>query len=379
MSDAHPADVLIVGGGIAGVTTATALRALGYAGKITLIESEPRCTDHPPLSKRALVTGCDREELDLLAAESASELDIRIVSGCAAIRVDATAGQVELADGSIWSAAAIVVAIGAEPNRPVAVDNPNVVTLRGYDDAMRIRAAAGRGRTVLVWGSGFVGAEVTASLAALETRVVLVDPHERPGSHVLGETLAGWLHDMHAAHGVDVRQTRVEAIADDESRDGLMVALADGTNVVADLVVAGVGVTPRVLPGAEKLMLPRGLRILPDAHWEAARFDGQAAAARLLGQEPSPRGAAWYWTDRYDHHIEVVGDLVGTGRSGSAVDVLRAGSAVFRVDGDIMLGAASIDDPMTVRAARRIIDRQMRVDARALADPSRSLRQMLRK
>ncbi|MGZ0712809.1 FAD-dependent oxidoreductase (plasmid) [Coraliomargarita sp. W4R53] len=378
MSGDPPKDVLIIGGGIAGVTTATTLRALGYLGAITLVEAEPRCTDHPPLSKRVLVAGCALEELDLLTDERATELDIRIVSGRSAIRVDAVAGRAELADGSYLSAEAIVVAIGAEPNRPVSLDDPRLVTLRGYGDAMRVRAASGPGATVLVWGGGFIGAEVAASLSGLAGRIVLVDPHETPGSHVLGATLAGWLHDMHVVHGADVRQTRVDAIVAEESRNCLMVSLADGTNVAADVVVAGVGVTPRVLPGAEQLSLPRGLCIAAQDHWDAARLDGQAAAVRLIRQDPQPRGAAWYWTDRYDHHVEVVGDLVSVGASGAAIDVVRPGKAVFRVDGDVLLGAASIDDPMTVRAARRIIDRGKPVDTKALADPSISLRQMLR-
>nr|WP_243845278.1 oxidoreductase C-terminal domain-containing protein [Microbacterium halimionae] len=102
------------------------------------------------------------------------------------------------------------------------------------------------------------------------------------------------------------------------------------------------------------------------------------AAALLLGTTPALRGTPWFWTDRYGHHIEVVGDLANAGLTGAAIDIIRAGTAVFRVDGDLLLGAASIDDPMTVRAARRIIDRGVRVDRDVLADPSVSLRRMLR-
>nr|WP_260149095.1 oxidoreductase C-terminal domain-containing protein [Microbacterium endophyticum] len=118
--------------------------------------------------------------------------------------------------------------------------------------------------------------------------------------------------------------------------------------------------------------------ISPSHHWDAARLDGIDAAALLLGNSPAVRGAPWYWSDRYGHHIEVVGDLVGNGSSGAPFDVVRPGNAVFRVDGDVLLGAASIDDPMTVRAARRMIDRRVQVDREALADPSLSLRRMLR-
>ncbi|MBA8815251.1 pyruvate/2-oxoglutarate dehydrogenase complex dihydrolipoamide dehydrogenase (E3) component [Microbacterium halimionae] len=381
MSIREPGDVLIVGGGIAGVTTATSLREGGFHGGITLVEATPACTDHPPLSKRALVEGATRGELDLLTKERAAALNVEVVVGVEVVSVDASAHTVLLADGRVMTAEAIVVAVGAEPKHPVGYgDHPRVMTLRGYDDAMAIRAVAGAHSTVVVGGGGFIGAEAAASLRESGSRVVLVDPHEVPGSHVLGDTLARWLHAMHSEQGVEVRHTRIDAVVSDAHDDNapMQVALGDGSTVAADLVVVGVGVTPRVMPGAERLVAPFGISIEASDHWDAARLDGMDAAALLLGTTPALRGTPWFWTDRYGHHIEVVGDLANAGLTGAAIDIIRAGTAVFRVDGDLLLGAASIDDPMTVRAARRIIDRGVRVDRDVLADPSVSLRRMLR-
>ena len=43
-----------------------------------------------------------------------------------------------------------------------------------------------------------------------------------------------------------------------------------------------------------------------------------------------------------------------------------------------MRGAASVDDPMAVKAARRIIDRAILVDPEALADPAVPVRSLAR-
>ncbi|CAH0239319.1 MULTISPECIES: FAD-dependent oxidoreductase [unclassified Microbacterium] len=369
-----PSDVLIVGGGIAGYTTATTLREFGYDGPVTIVERDAACSDRPPLSKRVLLEGSPRSEIDFATPERLAELRITVIAGVSATAV--TTAGVLLSDGRVLRADSTVIAIGAEarrPSMPGAADH-RVTTLRGYDDAMRIRAASGPGRTVLVLGGGFIGAEVAASLRTRQTSVVLVDPHEIPGARTLGTTLAGWLRDMHVAQGVDLRATTVSAIHGDENGAGpLSVALADGSVVEADLVVAGLGVAPQALPGIDLVPLSGGIVLAPTAHWDDARLDGADAAARLLGRDPQPRGAGWYWTDRYGSHIEVVGDLTGRGE-----DVRRARTSVFRIEGDRLMGAASIDDPMTVRAARRIIDRGVRVDPAVLADPAVSLRQMLR-
>ena len=49
-----PAQVVIVGGGIGGVSTAAALRAGGFSGGITLVDDAPHPLDRPPLSKEYL-------------------------------------------------------------------------------------------------------------------------------------------------------------------------------------------------------------------------------------------------------------------------------------------------------------------------------------
>ncbi len=83
------ARIVIAGGGLAGLRTVEELRALGYAGAITLIGAENRPPyDRPPLSKQLMMGAVDdtslRAELDSLGAdirlgERAEQLDDRTV------------------------------------------------------------------------------------------------------------------------------------------------------------------------------------------------------------------------------------------------------------------------------------------------------------
>jgi len=112
----------------------------------------------------------------------------------------------------------------------------------------------------------------------------------------------------------------------------------------------------------------------PRGHWKAAVIDGRTVAAEILGQELPARGAEWFWSDRYGHHVEVVGDMAAPGR-----EAVRPGAhpTVFRIDGSRLVAAASVDDPMAVRAARRLIDRSVPVSVEQLTDPSLPLRSLL--
>ena len=63
-------NVAIVGGSLAGVHAAEALRESGFQGEITLVSGEDMLPyDRPPLSKEALLTGIQPSKLLLRAPE----------------------------------------------------------------------------------------------------------------------------------------------------------------------------------------------------------------------------------------------------------------------------------------------------------------------
>ena len=408
------ASVVIVGGGIAGVTTARELRTGGFDGTVTIVEGEPACYDRPPLTKAAFVDGADLDSLAFATPDEYAAQRIDVLTGTRATAVEpgarGAAGLVRLADGRTLEAGAIVLATGVRARPPAfpGGDLAAVGVVRDYRDAARVRELARPGTTILVAGAGLIGAELSSGLVALGARVVLADPHQLPGAAVFGETLATYLHSMHAAHGVEVRRSAVSAV--EEAADGLLVMLEDGETIAAHAVVvgAGIAVDPTLArsagiadPAADgSIVVGAGGRtpapgiwaagdttwrrdetgaLVPCAgHWEAARLDGVSVAADILGRPAPPRGADWYWSDRYGVHVEVVGRLVGEGS-----EVVRFGdsgqpSAVFRTLDGLLVGAASVDDPMTVRAARRLIDQRVPVTEAELADPGVRLRDLLR-
>lgn len=391
--------VVIVGGGIAGWTVATSLRSQGHDGEIVVVEREAACYDRPPLSKTVLAEAAALADIAFADASTiaAQHLDVRC--GRTAVALDAGTRSITLDDGTRLAADAIVLATGAAAAPPSfpGGDLPGVLTLRTYADAARLRAL--RGARVAVVGAGLIGAEAAAALCTGGSTVTLVDPNRTPGERAFGPTMAAHLHELHRAAGVDLRVGTVERVT---AGDGLRVQLADGARIEVDGVLVGTGIRiDTSLAGAAGIEVDGGIvvdeagrtsapgvyaagdatrRRRPSGlapvrgHWEAAQLDGHDVAAAILGVEVSPRGTDWFWSDRYGHHLEVVGDLGGAGR-----EVVRPGPhpTVFRVSDGMLRGAASVDDPMAVRAARRLIDRGVPVDPERLADPDVPLRSLL--
>ena len=397
-------DVVVIGGGLAGVSVTEHLRRRGYRGRLTLVDAGTLLHDRPPLSKGYLSGAADEDTIRLRPAHWFARHDIRVLLGTTVDRVVPEEHLVVLSDGRRLTAQRAVLATGAAA-RPLPVpggDDPRVHRLRTVEDARALRPALTPGSTLLVVGAGLIGAEVAATARGLGVEVVLTDP-ELPLSGVLGEPVARSLHDQHAAHGAEVLDRAVQAIDVDGPR--LTVHLADGTARRVDAVVAGIGMLPDtrvaeasglavdggVLVDEHQRSSAAGVYAVGDCartvrdgvpqpqpgHWEAAAVTAERAVADILGLEPPAASAPWWWSDRYGHHVEVVGDPT----DGDPVVRGRIGEppyVVFAVRGDVVRGAVAVDQPKAVKAARRLIDRAIAVDPAALADASTVLRGLLR-
>jgi NADPH-dependent 2,4-dienoyl-CoA reductase/sulfur reductase-like enzyme len=403
-----PGRVVIVGGGLAGFSAAEQLRALGHQQAITIVDSEPGLYDRPPLSKELFDDGFDLDRLAFTTDGKLAEARIEVRTGSVATAIDPDAASVTLDSGEVIPAETILIATGGRARRLTipGADSALVHVLRTLGDALSLRNAVRPGQRAVVVGGGLIGAEVASSLLNAGAAVTVVDPSPLPMAGILGETVATQLHDLHRLNGVEVRvglPTSIEAI--DSTGDAVHVVLDTGERVVAELVVVGIGIVPNdELARAAGIEVDDGVLVDDDyrtsastvyatgdvarrrgsgptplrreEHWEAAQLNGQAAATSMLGLPRAQRGAPWFWSDRHGVHFEMVGRLVGSGTV-----VLRDSGghpSTFLVDDGLLVGAASIDDPNVVRAARRIIDQRIPVTPDELSDPSVSLRAMLK-
>lgn len=413
-----PRRVVVVGGGIAGVSTLAALRAAGYDGELVLVDRGPFPYDRPPLSKDYLAGERELSRLALQPEQWYAEQRVELLASASATALRPDAGAVELADGREIRADLIVLATGGRAARPPipGTDSDRVHVLREHADADRLRAALTPGSRLLVIGGGLIGAETAATASVdLGVKVLVVDPLDPPLTSAFGHDLAVWLHADHERHGVQALTTVVESLQETPTGIAAQLRGEQGSREF-DAVLLGVGMVPETdLAEAAGLEVDRGIlvdqrqvtshpRVLAvgdgarlrdharTEHWEAAQQDGQRAAATILGCDPQPELAPWFWSDRYHRHVEGVGEM----RAASAEHVVVRrgvpGDAPFSVwtiklCGTLVSGAgrvghvvglAAVDDPHAVRAGRRLIERGIAVDPDLIADSATDLRKLLR-
>jgi 3-phenylpropionate/trans-cinnamate dioxygenase ferredoxin reductase component len=399
--------VVIVGGGVGGVSTIVALRDGGYDGDVTLIDGGEFPYDRPPLSKEYLAGTTDMKAIALQSPQWFDEHRVRLISQRFVTALRSDTGVVELGDGSMVPADRVVLATGGKAARPPipGAESSRVHVLRTAHDADGLRAALVPGARVLIVGAGLIGAEVASTASALGCQVVVADPVSPPLAGAFGVQVATWLHGVHAVRGITTLHGVVSAF--DDTGDGLSVQISgeDGPRHF-DVAVLAVGMAAdTTLAQAAGLQVNRGIVVdqrqqtsnaavlaVGDAavlctdgspahrseHWEAAQHDGARAAATILGTEPPVDTAPWFWTDRHGLHVEVVGSLSVGDEFALRGSLGEEPFSVFGLHDGHVVGAVSVGDSTATRAARRMIDRGTPVTSSQLSDPGTDLRKLLR-
>ncbi|HLN47863.1 MAG TPA: FAD-dependent oxidoreductase [Steroidobacteraceae bacterium] len=333
-SEKAPNKIVIIGGGASGFAAAQKLRRERYQGSIVVLSNENAAPiDRPNLSKDYLAGNAPEEWVPLRPDSFYSEnhIELRLESNVTGI--NAHSREVALANGSKVPFDRLLLATGAEPVRlsiPGA-EQPHVRTLRTLSDCRAIIERAKTARRAVVLGASFIGLEVAAALRAREIEVHVVAPEKRPMERILGPQMGDFVRTLHEEHGVVFHlEDAASAI------DGNQVSLKGGSTLAADLVVAGIGVRPRIeLAERAGLTVDRGVVVnayletsapaiwavgdiarWPDPysgesirveHWVVAERQGQTAALNMLGHRERFTAVPFFWSQHYDIPINYVG------------------------------------------------------------------------
>lgn len=327
--------IVVVGGGIAGLTAAHALRDEGFTGELTLVGDEPTATySRPVLSKAALVaaevSGHELSEATHGGAELRGRRAVGVRLGDRVVTLD---DSTELG----WDGLVIATGAGVRP----FTESPHELTLRTLADAEALHARLAERPSVVVVGSGPLAMEL-ASGAAERGCVVTVVCNGIPMERHVGHHLAVLLSDAARAHGVRLVTSR--AVAAEVSADAARVETASGEVVTADVLVTAIGDRPHDAWLADSGLLTRGHllvdtrgRVLdadgrprPDVVaagdvswwpspagprrsplWTSAIDQATAAARGLLhGDEAHPFEALpYFWTEQFGLHVRAIGPL----------------------------------------------------------------------
>jgi NADPH-dependent 2,4-dienoyl-CoA reductase/sulfur reductase-like enzyme len=368
--------VTIVGTGLAGLSSARALRAQSFDGRITLVGAEPHEPyDRPPLSKEFLSGIASRTDIALVGEEDeALDLDWRL--GRTAVGLQPGARTVLLDDGARIESDGVILACGANARALSGPRLAGVHTLRGLDDALALRAELRPGAKLVVIGAGFIGAEAASTARALGVDVTVVEALPTPLAGALGTELGEVCAGLHAEHGVTLHTGVGDARIAGTDRVRA-VRTGDGGEIPADVALVGIGAVPAVgWLGGSGLTIEGGVRTdercattipgvvavgdcacptdphtgepVRQEHWTAALQRPAQAVAALLGREYTPPASArvpYFWSDQYGLRLQFAGHR----REGDRVEIVEGDPGSF----DFLAVYRRADRPVAVFAMNR--------------------------
>ena len=369
--------VVVVGGGAAGFAAVERLRREGYEGELVLVSAEPHAPiDRTQLSKFYLAGAKPADDLPLLDEGWYAEHGVELRLGTRATVLDTEQRRLGLEgpDGAVTLLAyqALLLAPGSDPVRPdlPGLGRDDVHVLRSLADADALLAAVGdepEGRTAVVLGAGFIGLEAAAVLREKGVDVTVVSTSEVPLARQMGEDVGRAVRAAHESEGVTFVTGRAA-----RWNDGVR-ELEDGSRAPArgraDLLVVGVGVTPRLdlaksadlalaqedegggvvvdargRTSADGVWAAGDVAAWPDAttgrrrrveHWAQAQRQGAAAAVDLLRRGGGEELAepAFFWTKQFSRQYRLAGDVP---------DLSADGGGSAEVDGSLADGDAVV-------------------------------------
>jgi len=393
---------VIVGASLAGAKTAEALRKEGFDGRIVLLGDEAeRPYERPPLSKDYLMGRSEKDKIYVHPEGWYSEYQVDLRLHTRVTAVDAARHEVSTNRGEPIGYDKLLLATGSSPRRLTlrGADRHGVFYLRGVEDCEALKSALQTATRLAVIGAGWIGLEVAAAARTLGVEVTVRERGELPLLRVLGRELAQVYADVHHAHGVDLRfGVQVAEITDDGQRT-TGVLLADGTQIDAELVVIGVGITPNTeLAEAAGLTVHNGIQVdehlcssdpdiyaagdvanafhpslhkhIREEHWASALNQPATAAQSMLGHDAVYDRVPYFYSDQYDLGMEYSG-YVEPGDYDEVVfrgDVGKREFVAFWLKDRIVLAGMNVNIWDLTSAIQTLVSAHREVDTAKLAD-----------
>ena len=280
--------------------------------------------------------------------------------------------------------------------------------LRRVQDSDRIKAALQSASRIAVVGGGWIGLETAAAARAAGVEVTVLESAELPLLRVLGREVAQVFAGLHRDHGVDLRCGVQIAEITSSNGQASGVRLSDGSLIQADVIIAGVGITPNTQLG-ETAGLEVGNGIVVDAqlrssdpdiyaagdvasafhpllgkhirveHWANALNQPKAAAKSMLGHQVAYDRVPYFYTDQYDLGMEYAG-YVEPGEYDQVVfrgDVSQREFIAFWLAGGRVLAGMNVNVWDVNDAIQSLVRAGAPVDVSRLTDPEVPLEELI--
>ena len=399
------AGMVIIGCGQAGGQAAASLRQEKYEGPITMIGQEPYIPyQRPPLSKQYLSGEQEKEKLSLRQESFYSEKEINLKLETSVLSLDPHKKELQLENDETVTYDKLLVATGGRP-RKLEVDGhtlKGIHYLRNIDDVDAIKTQMNTSQNLVIVGGGYIGLEVASVAIKRGLTVSVLEMESRILERVTTEEMSAFYHQLHTDEGVNIlTSTQAKAFKGSETVESVVCG---DHEIPADLVIVGIGILPNT-EMAEAAGLETNNGLVVDEHCRTsnehifaagdctnhpnpilnrrlrlesvpnAMEQGRVAASNMLGGSKSYASMPWFWSDQYEHKLQMVGFSKDSDQSVVRGDMESKSFTVFYLKDGSIIAADSVNNPKEFMASKQLVGKKASIEA--LADTSIELKTLI--
>ncbi len=400
---------IIIGAGIAGVSAAKKLHELGYRGEVMLVSDEQVLPyDRPPLSKEILQKTVCFDDIVQLSDNDIEKMGIHFVTDRQVKAIDTQAGSLLFEQHPSVNYDHLIIATGSRarqlPCSPsIAAD---IYYLRTIGDSNKIAAALNECKHLLIIGGGWIGLELASSARLLGVQVTLIEAAPQLCGRSVEADIAGTLQTIHQQKGVDIQLgNSIESIKRGSDKQW-QVLLQNGRQICCDMVVAGIGSIPNMELAQEagievdngivvdkdfKTSIPNVFAAGDVTHFFHAGYgrsmrlesytnalcQGALAAQACMGQPVAYTEIPWFWSNQYEHNIQILGQVTGDFKCVVRGDKNDKQFLTLYIKDQRIVGAIAFNKNSEIRQVKKLIMAQKPIDIKQLQDNAIALKYFL--
>ena len=336
--------IVILGGGVGtGYAAKEFVSQGGGKGQLAIVTAEHIPSyERPPLSKEFLAGEKKRDDILISDSQFYRKQGITLFRDFRVQKVDFTRRLLHGPSRQTIGFEKLLIATGSSVRKLTVpgADQPWIFYLRQLQDSQHIHQHIKKGKQAVVIGSGFIGMEVASVLTRQGMPTTMVFPGDRVWEHVFTPEVSAFFEKEFSGHGI--RLMRAQKVIGFTRENGTgQVLLSTGRQIPADLVVAGIGVTPTLdlltrspldhdddgikvneylETSLDNVWAAGDIANYPDRifrrrmrieHWDNAVEQGRVAMRNMMDKFQPFIHVPYFFSDEFDLSYEYWGDAKG--------------------------------------------------------------------
>jgi len=397
-------DLIIIGGGQAGVMTAITLRQQKFPGSILLICEENNLPyQRPPLSKNFLAGLINMENLYIKPLSYFKKHQIDIVMNNAVTKIDRKTQNINLQEGNTYCYKKLVIATGSKLRKiGFDSDTKDIFYLKTIQDSIKIKSLMKDNQKIVIIGAGYIGLEIASTLNKKNNQIMIVEGDSRVMSRSVCLETSHFFEKIHEKKGVKfVFNTKIKLIGRNNNQTSIILDNCEPINT--DVVIIGIGVTPNIELAIEAgIDCQNGILVnkfcqtsdetiyavgdcanYPSSIYnqrlrlesvQNAIEQAKIAASKINDIDLPYDQIPWFWSDQYNIKLKIAGVTTGYENYVIRGRISEEKFSIFYLKEKRLIAIETINDIKSFSVGKKLIKNKISVPLKVLEDQNSDLK-----